>query len=166
MNKISLLLLGFILFPMCMFSQVKTEFADELSINFNGLKLGYVYTLEQIKAVLGTPTKVGPVHDTEFGKECEVYFGKDHIHYDDGLAGFYGFSFYTNKYSLRIKGVSFKIGDSISKFRTLPSYKREEKRDNTVLIFLEYDDAWPVIVSISDAEVITCISYNINKQCL
>lgn len=166
MNKLSLLLLGFILFPMCMFSQVKTEFADELSINFNGLKLGYVYTLEQIKAVLGTPTKVGPVHDTEFGKEGEIYFGKNIVRYDDVLAGFYGFCLFTNKYSLSIKGVSFKIGDSISKFRALPSYKREEKRENTVLIFLEYVDAWPIIVSISDSDIITCISYNINKECL
>lgn len=163
MNKLSLFLLGLILFPMCMFSQVKTEYADEMPCDINGLKLGYVYTIEQIKAVLGTPTDVGPLRDSEFGKECRVRFGKDFIRYDDGVAGLFAFALRTNKYTLRIYGISFKVGDSIAKFRTHPFYKREEKRENTVLIFLKYDDATPVVVGISDSGVITSISYGISK---
>ena len=163
MNKLSLFILGFILFPMYIFSQVKTEYADEMPCDINGLKLGYVYTLEQIKKVLGTPTKVDPTHDTEFGKECEVRFGKDLVRYDDGVAGLYAFILYTNKYTLHINGVSFNIGDPISKFRSLPIYKREEKENNRVLIFLKYNDATPVIVNISDSGVITSISFELSK---
>ena len=163
MNKLSLFLLGFILFPMCVCSQVKTEYADEMPCDINGLKLGYIYTLEQIKAVLGTPTNVGPVHDTEFGNERAVHFGKDIIYYDDGVAGLFTFVLRTNKYTLRINGVSFKVGDPVSKFRTLSIYKREEKEDDIVLVFLKYDDATPIVVGISKSGVITSISYGISK---
>lgn len=157
-----LLLLGIMLFPMRVCSQVKTIYADELAIDINGLKLGYIYTPEKIKSVLGSPTDTSS-WEADFGKEYELCFGKDLIRYDDKEAGLYSFVLQTNKYSIRINGVLFKTGDSVSKFRTLPAYKSERKQGDEIVIFLNYEDGSPICVRVSGTGVITQISYEIQK---
>lgn len=157
-----LLLLSLLLFSVSSFSQVKAPWYDGRQIDVNGLKLGYIYNLDQIKKVLGAPTKIN-TWEGDLGKAHELRFDKDIVCFDEIEMGLNVIVLYTSRFALNINNVTFKVGDSIEKLRKLPSYTREREVKDEIMIYLGADETSPITVTITSSGIITSLTCAIER---
>ena len=120
-----------ILFTLCICSlnllaQIKTQNSrDDISIN--GIKFGYIYTIEQLKDALGEPTQINTHPADDYGYNHYIRFGDDLVvqMMDDTREndpGIIAFILISPKYTLDIKGKKLKIGDPLEKVKELPGF--------------------------------------------
>ena len=120
-----------ILFTLCICSlnllaQIKTQNSrDDIAIN--GIKFGYIYTIEQLKEALGEPTQINTHPADDYGYNHYIRFGDDLVvqMMDDTREndpGIITFIIKSPKYTLDIKGKKLKVGDPLEKVKELPGF--------------------------------------------
>lgn len=120
-----------ILFTLCICSlnllaQIKTQNSrDDIAIN--GIKFGYIYTIEQLKEALGEPTPINTHPADDYGYNHYIRFGDDLVvqMMDDTREndpGIITFIIKSPKYTLDIKGKKLKVGDPLEKVKELPGF--------------------------------------------
>ena len=103
-------------------AQIKTRDSRE-DISINGIKFGYIYSIDQFKKALGEPTNISVCDGTDYGNSYQLVFGNDlTVRFNDDVRDLYPgiicFILNTDKYTLDIKGTKLKVGDSVEKVKT------------------------------------------------
>ena len=158
-----------ILFTLCICSlnllaQIKTQNSrDDIAIN--GIKFGYIYTIEQLKEALGEPTQISTWEATDYGTGFEFRFGNDlTVRMNDDERendpGIIDFILDSPKYTLDFRGTKLKVGDTFEKVKNMPGYTSREKRYNGFysIIFNNMMNDHSLQILFSQDEVIECIS--------
>ena len=143
-------------------AQSRTSRANE-QIELNGLKLGYVYTPQQVTQALGEPTGIY-IYDADFGRGYEFTFGKDMtVRFDENEQdkGLYEIILRNDNYTLEVYGMRLKTGQNAAKIRSHPSYSHEEKKENRIYFYMNRYEEYPTFsVDISKEGIITQLYCN------
>ena len=144
-------------------AQIKTRDSRE-DISINGIKFGYIYSIDQFKKALGEPTNISVCGGTDYGNSYQLVFGNDlTVRFNDDVRDLYPgiicFILNTDKYTLDIKGTKLKVGDSVEKVKTIKGYTKLEWRwdDYYVVLFNNHMTDESVMVQVKDG-IITQIN--------
>ena len=144
-------------------AQIKTRDSRE-DISINGIKFGYIYSIDQFKKALGEPDRVYTWDATDYGKGHELSYGDDlTVRFNDDARdlepGIICFILKTDKYTMDIKGTKLKVGDSVEKVKTIKGYTKLEGRwdDYYVVLFNNHMTDESVMVQVKDG-IITQIN--------
>ena len=144
-------------------AQIKTRDSRE-DISINGIKFGYIYSIDQFKKALGKPNRVYTWDATDYGKGHELSYGDDlTVRFNDDARdlqpGIICFILKTDKYTLDIKGTKLKVGDSVEKVKTIKGYTKLEWRwdDYYVVLFNNHMTDESVMVQVKNG-IITRIN--------
>ena len=144
-------------------AQIKTRDSRE-DISINGIKFGYIYSIDQFKKALGEPTNISVCDGTDYGNSYQLVFGNDlTVRFNDDARDLYPgiicFILNTDKYTLDIKGTKLKVGDSVEKVKTIKGYTKLEWRwdDYYVVLFNNHMTDESVMVQVKDG-IITQIN--------
>ena len=144
-------------------AQIKTRDSRE-DISINGIKFGYIYSIDQFKKALGEPTNISVCDGTDYGNSYQLVFGNDlTVRFNDDVRDLYPgiicFILNTDKYTLDIKGTKLKVGDSVEKVKTIKGYTKLEWRwdDYYVVLFNNHMTDESVMVQVKDG-IITQIN--------
>ena len=144
-------------------AQIKTRDSRE-DISINGIKFGYIYSIDQFKKALGEPDRIDTWDATDYGKGHELIYGNDlTVRFNDDARdlqpGIICFILKTDKYTLDIKGTKLKVGDSVEKVKTIKGYTKLEWRwdDYYVVLFNNHMTDESVMVQVKDG-IITQIN--------
>ena len=121
-------------------AQIKTRDSRE-DISINGIKFGYIYSIDQFKKALGEPDRVYTWDATDYGKGHELSYGDDlTVRFNDDARdiepGIICFILGTDKYTLDIKGTKLKVGDPVEKVKTIKGYTKLEEREDDYYVVL------------------------------
>ena len=137
-------------------AQIKTRDSRE-DISINGIKFGYIYSIDQFKKALGEPTNISVCDGTDYGNSYQLVFGNDlTVRFNDDVRDLYPgiicFILNTDKYTLDIKGTKLKVGDSVEKVKTIKGYTKLEWRwdDYYVVLFNNHMTDESVMVQVKD----------------
>ena len=136
MKRIAIILCTLLVAALQLSAQIKTKNSRD-SISINGIKFGYIYTIEQLKEALGEPTQIN-INDP----------------------GITDFILNSPKYTLDFEGTKLKVGDSFEKVKNMPGYTSREKRYNGFhsIIFNNLMNDHSLQILFSQDEVIERIS--------
>ena len=144
-------------------AQIKTRDSRE-DISINGIKFGYIYSIDQFKKALGEPNRIDTWDATDYGKGHELIYGNDlTIRFNDDARdiepGIICFILGTDKYTMDINGIKLKVGDPVSKVKKMEGYTKMEKRwdDYYVILFNNCMTDESVMVQVKDG-IITQIN--------
>ena len=144
-------------------AQIKTRDSRE-DISINGIKFGYIYSIDQFKKALGEPTNISVCDGTDYGNSYQLVFGNDlTVRFNDDVRDLYPgiicFILNTDKYTLDIKGTKLKVGDPVEKVKTIKGYTKLEWRwdDYYVVLFNNHMTDESVMVQVKDG-IITQIN--------
>ena len=144
-------------------AQIKTRDSRE-DISINGIKFGYIYSIDQFKKALGEPDRIYTWDATDYGKGHELSYGDDlTVRFNDDARdlepGIICFILKTDKYTMDIKGTKLKVGDSVEKVKTIKGYTKLEGRwdDYYVVLFNNHMTDESVMVQVKDG-IITQIN--------
>ena len=144
-------------------AQIKTRDSRE-DISINGIKFGYIYSIDQFKKALGEPNRIDTWDATDYGKGHTLHYGNDlTVRFNDDARdlqpGIICFILNTDKYTLDIKGAKLKVGDSVEKVKTIKGYTKLEWRwdDYYVVLFNNHMTDESVMVQVKDG-IITQIN--------
>ena len=144
-------------------AQIKTRDSRE-DISINGIKFGYIYSIDQFKKALGEPDRIDTWDATDYGKGHELIYGNDlTVRFNDDARdlqpGIICFILNTDKYTLDIKGTKLKVGDSVEKVKTIKGYTKLEWRwdDYYVVLFNNHMTDESVMVQVKNG-IITQIN--------
>ena len=144
-------------------AQIKTRDSRE-DISINGIKFGYIYSIDQFKKALGEPDRVYTWDATDYGKGHELSYGDDlTVRFNDDARdiepGIICFILGTDKYTLDIKGTKLKVGDPVEKVKTIKGYTKLEEREDDyyVVLFNNHMTDESVMVQVKDG-IITQIN--------
>lgn len=139
----TLLLLAMLCLSLLCKAQTATDFANGREIN--GIKLGYSYTIENLKKILGEPTqcyshgKLG-----EEGSGTTVHFKNVKIRLDYRNIVEY---VYADSSDFIIKPYSvIKYGEPLSRINEIPNVVRRKNGENVVWLYINYGDGDPILV--------------------
>ena len=137
-------------------AQIKTRDSRE-DISINGIKFGYIYSIDQFKKALGEPDRIYTWDATDYGKGHELSYGNDlAVRFNDDARdlqpGIICFILKTDKYTLDIKGTKLKVGDPVEKVKTIKGYTKLEWRwdDYYVVLFNNHMTDESVMVQVKD----------------
>ena len=163
MKHIILITLFLIIAVSHLSAQIKTRDSRE-DISINGIKFGYIYSIDQFKKALGEPTNISVCDGTDYGNSYQLVFGDDlTVRFNDDVRDLYPgiicFILNTDKYTLDIKGTKLKVGDSVEKVKTIKGYTKLEWRwdDYYVVLFNNHMTDESVMVQVKDG-IITQIN--------
>ena len=163
MKHIILITLFLIIAVSHLSAQIKTRDSRE-DISINGIKFGYIYSIDQFKKALGEPDRVYTWGATDYGKGHELSYGDDlTVRFNDDARdlepGIICFILKTDKYTMDIKGTKLKVGDSVEKVKTIKGYTKLEGRwdDYYVVLFNNHMTDESVMVQVKDG-IITQIN--------
>lgn len=128
-------------------------------IDINGLEMGYSYSLDQIKEVLGTPTKISTHFSEDFGNSYEVSWGKDFVCFNDREIGLNAVYLETPKFSLYNGKV--RVGESVSKLSSIPGNIQIDREQGNMFLYFYYEDSDAIIVHYNDKGIITALSCSV-----
>ena len=144
-------------------AQIKTRDSRE-DISINGIKFGYIYSIDQFKKALGEPDRIYTWDATDYGKGHELSYGNDlAVRFNDDARdlqpGIICFILKTDKYTLDIKGTKLKVGDPVEKVKTIKGYTKLEWRwdDYYVVLFNNHMTDESVMVQVKNG-IITQIN--------
>ena len=144
-------------------AQIKTRDSRE-DISINGIKFGYIYSIDQFKKALGEPNRIDTWDATDYGKGHELIYGNDlTVRFNDDARdlqpGIICFILGTDKYTLDIKGAKLKVGDPVEKVKTIKGYTKLEEREDDyyVVLFNNHMTDESVMVQVKDG-IITQIN--------
>lgn len=144
-------------------AQIKTRDSRE-DISINGIKFGYIYSIDQFKKALGEPDRVYTWDATDYGKGHELSYGNDlAVRFNDDVRNFEPgiicFILKSDKYTMDINGIKLKEGDPVSKVKRMEGYTKMEKRwdDYYVILFNNCMTDESVMVQVKDG-IITQIN--------
>ncbi len=164
MKRITTIALMFFLCALQMFAQIPTRNSRD-SISVNGIKLGYIYSINQLKEALGEPTQIYTWNANEYGNGIELEYGKDlSVRMNDDPRendpGITDFILSSPKYTLDFRGTKLKVGDSFEKVKNMPGYTSREKRYNGFysIIFNNMMNDHSLQILFTQDEIIECIS--------
>ena len=156
MKHIILITLFLIIAVSHLSAQIKTRDSRE-DISINGIKFGYIYSIDQFKKALGEPTNISVCGGTDYGNSYQLVFGNDlTVRFNDDVRDLYPgiicFILNTDKYTLDIKGTKLKVGDSVEKVKTIKGYTKLEWRwdDYYVVLFNNHMTDESVMVQVKD----------------
>ena len=139
-------------------AQIKTRDSRE-DISINGIKFGYIYSIDQFKKALGEPDRIDTWDATDYGKGHTLHYGNDlTVRFNDDARdlqpGIICFILKTDKYTLDIKGAKLKVGDSVEKVKTIIEWRWD---DYYVFLFNNHMTDESVMVQVKDG-IITQIN--------
>ena len=144
-------------------AQIKTRDSRE-DISINGIKFGYIYSIDQFKKALGEPTNISVCDGTDYGNSYQLVFGNDlTVRFNDDVRDLYPgiicFILKSDKYTMDINGIKLKVGDPVSKVKKMEGYTKMEKRwdDYYVILFNNCMTDESVMVQVKDG-IITQIN--------
>lgn len=144
-------------------AQIKTRDSRE-DISINGIKFGYIYSIDQFKKALGEPDRIDTWDATDYGKGHTLHYGNDlTVRFNDDARdiepGIICFILGTDKYTMDINGIKLKVGDPVSKVKKMEGYTKMEKRwdDYYVVLFNNCMTDESVMVQVKDG-IITQIN--------
>lgn len=122
---------------------VPTEFALERGIN--DVKLGYCYTIDELKEVFGTPTHYhayGTPGDEESG--ATIGFPNIEIQLDSQNMVLY---MWTDSPDFVIEPYAFlKCGESVSNIDSVPNVVRRTELDAATYLYIDHPDCDPIVI--------------------
>lgn len=148
-NK-AILTLIFIFFSLNSMGQIKTDVSNE-RITINSLKLGYIYTKDQIIATLGQPTEQVKM-DTEFGSGFKLSYGDDYVLYDDRESGLNRIVLRTNKFYMCDE--KLRVGENISVLSRFKNTIKKVFNPTTIYLYLGTEDSDPIIINHTNTGII------------
>ena len=164
MKRITLIVCALLVGTWQLSAQIKTQNSRD-SISINGIRFGYIYSIDQLKEALGEPTQINTHPADEYGYNHYIRFGDDLVvqMMDDTREndpGIIEFILSTPKYTLDFKGTKLKVGDSFEKVKNMPGYTSREKRYDGFysIIFNNLMNDHSLQILFSQDEVIECIS--------
>ena len=144
------------------FSFVSSD--KDACISINGIKFGYIYSIDQFKKALGEPDRIDTWDATDYGKGHTLHYGNDlTVRFNDDARdiepGIICFILGTDKYTMDINGIKLKVGDPVSKVKKMEGYTKMEKRwdDYYVILFNNCMTDESVMVQVKDG-IITQIN--------
>ena len=164
MKRIAIILCTLLVAALQLSAQIKTRNSRD-SISINGIKFGYIYSIDQLKDALGEPTQISTWEATDYGTGFGFRFGDDlTVRMNDDERendpGIIEFILKSPKYTLNFEGTKLKVGDSFEKVKKMPGYTSREKRYNGFysIIFNNLMNDHSLQILFSQNEVIECIS--------
>ena len=126
MKRIAIILCTLLVAALQLSAQIKTRNSRD-NISINGVKFGYIYSIEQLKDALGEPSQINTHPADDYGYNHYIRFGDDLVvqMMDDPREndpGIITFIIKSPKYTLDIKGKKLKVGDSLEKVKELPGF--------------------------------------------
>ena len=136
-------LLAMLCISFCCKAQTATNFSTKIEIN--GIKLGYSYTIEELKKILGTPTRCytwGEAGEEDFG--TNITFKNVDIRLDYRNIVEY---IYADSSNFTIKPYSFiKYGEPLSRINEIPNITEKRNGKNAIWLYINYADCDPILV--------------------
>lgn len=140
-------------------AQTPTQFATDREIN--GIKLGYSYTIDELKKILGEPTSCyfhGEAGDEGSGTTIQFKSTKIRMDYRNIVVFIKSASS-----DFTIKPYSFiQYGKSISCIELIPNTVLRKDEENAVWLYINTGDGDPMIVLFDkDTQKITGVSFSL-----
>lgn len=140
-------------------AQTSTKFATDRDIN--GVKLGYSYTIDELKTILGEPTycyQHGEVG--EEGSGTTICFENTKIRMDYRNIVVFIKSVSSD---FSVKPYSFvKYGEPLSCINSIPNVVRRKDKEEAVWLYINYGDDDPMIILFEkDTQKVTGVSFSL-----